>query len=269
MDDAACLTGHDDRDIRALALLTLLLVTSGCAGASGRASPRTHAAARAGRSARRPTIVALGDSVPRGTACECTPYPELTGADLGASIGHRIRTSNEAADGAVSDDVVRQLDTDTATIRHARDAYGVLLEVGANDVAHSSQCDEDLACYEGALPGLRDNLTTAVSRVRELARGHDVTVVLLGYWSVWLGGQYAAARGPAYADTARSLTLAVNETIRSVASATGCPYVDLQLAFRGPDDVWDETHLLAADGEHPNAAGHERIAEAVARTLRP
>ena len=43
--------------------------------------------------------------------------------------------------------------------------------------------------------------------------------------------------------------------------------VDLRTAFRGPDDAWDETHLLAPDGDHPNAAGHQRIAEAVVQDV--
>jgi lysophospholipase L1-like esterase len=33
-------------------------------------------------------------------------------------------------------------------------------------------------------------------------------------------------------------------------------------AFKGPDYAYDETHFLASDGDHPNAAGHEQIATA-------
>ena len=92
-------------------------------------------------------------------------------------------------------------------------------------------------------------------------------MVLLDYWSVWLGGQYAAEQGQAYVDAATAVTTSVNDTIRTIAGSTGSVSVDLRTAFRGPDDTWDETHLLAPDGDHPNAAGHQRIAEAVAQAV--
>jgi lysophospholipase L1-like esterase len=65
---------------------------------------------------------------------------------------------------------------------------------------------------------------------------------------------------------ADTVTAHVDETIKSVAQSTGAVYVDLRTAFRGPDASWDETHLLGPDGDHPNAAGHRRIAQAIALT---
>jgi lysophospholipase L1-like esterase len=38
---------------------------------------------------------------------------------------------------------------------------------------------------------------------------------------------------------------------------------DLRTTFGGPDHNRDETSLLASDGDHPDAAGQQRIADAV------
>ncbi|HET9648989.1 MAG TPA: SGNH/GDSL hydrolase family protein [Microlunatus sp.] len=113
------------------------------------------------------------------------------------------------------------------------------------------------------MPVVEHNLTAVVHRVRELTHGHPVLVVLLDYWSVWLGGQYAEAKGPAYVDAATSVTDELNAVIQHTAAATGSAYVDLRAAFKGPDYAYDETHYLAADGDHPNADGHRKIADAV------
>jgi len=165
------------------------------------------------------------------------------------------------------DDVLRQLAEDSAVTARVGGSQVVTLEVGANDVAFSSSCGTNVACYEKQLPHLESNLHAILLRVRELTAGHPTGLVVLDYWSVWLGGQYAQEQGPAYVEAASTLTAKVNEIIRADAAATGAVYVDLRTAFRGPDDAWDETHLLAPDGDHPNAAGHQRIAEAAAAAV--
>jgi lysophospholipase L1-like esterase len=93
--------------------------------------------------------------------------------------------------------------------------------------------------------------------------------VLLDYWSVWLGGKYAAAKGEAYVDAAARVTDDVNDVIKSTAAKSGSAYVDLRAAFKGPDYSFDETHYLSSDGDHPNAAGHERIASAAEAVIEP
>jgi lysophospholipase L1-like esterase len=40
-------------------------------------------------------------------------------------------------------------------------------------------------------------------------------------------------------------------------------YVDLAEPFKGPSGTGDPSDLLADDGDHPNAAGHRRIASAL------
>ena len=164
--------------------------------------------------------------------------------------------------GATTSDVLKQLESDASVIDHVRRAHAVEIEIGANDVAHSGSCGTDVGCYAPKLPLLKTNLAEIVARVHELTSGHPVVVVLLDYWSVWLGGKYAAAQGEAYVNAADQVTDDVDTIIKSTAAASGSSYVDLRAAFKGPDYAYDETHYLSNDGDHPNAAGHQQIADA-------
>jgi lysophospholipase L1-like esterase len=112
------------------------------------------------------------------------------------------------------------------------------------------------------MPALKENLAAIVKRVKELTAGHKALVVLLDYWSVWLGGTYAKAHGDAYVAAAEEMTDQVDTAIKNTAKESGSAYVDLRAAFKGPNYSYDETHYLSSDGDHPNAAGHEKIADA-------
>jgi lysophospholipase L1-like esterase len=213
------------------------------------------------------SLTALGDSVPAGTACNCTPYPQLTAADIAHVAGHPVSTLNDAVPGDQSGDVLTQLEQDADVVSHVEYSQAVTVEVGANDVAYSSACGTNASCYEQKIPQVRSNLDAIVEHIRQLTDGRSVTVVLLDYWSVWLGGTYAEEQGPAYVSAAEQVTDRVSDAIRSVATATHSYFVDLQTAFHGRNREYDETHLLAPDGDHPNAAGHVRIEQAIAATL--
>ena len=243
-----------------VALLLAVLLAGGVLAGCGRSGP--------GVGEHPPAIVALGDSVPRGTNCDCTPYPALTAEALGSVSGHPATAANDSVAGYTSGDVVRQLDTDRAVDRNVSGADAIEIEVGANDVANTKSCGTTLFCYTAQVPQVERNLTTTIARVRELTGGSPVLIVLLDYWSVWLGGTYAAAEGEAYVATAQQLTTAINSAIRSVATASGCAYVDVRAAFKGPSYAYDETHYLSDDGDHPNAAGHQQIATATTEVIR-
>ncbi|HET8583681.1 MAG TPA: SGNH/GDSL hydrolase family protein [Jatrophihabitans sp.] len=206
------------------------------------------------------SVVALGDSIPSGYNCTCTPYPKLTAALLTGPVGRPVSTRDDAVAGYTTNDVIRQLTADQRVIGDVRAADLVEIQIGANDVSYSAACGTRVACYSDDVPQLDSNLRTIVRRVHALTSG---LVVLLDYWSVWLGGRYAKARGEEYVDAAELVTDEVNTTIRIVAAHTGSAYVDLRAAFKGPDYRDDETGYLAADGMHPNAAGHRQIAAAL------
>ena len=111
-------------------------------------------------------LVALGDSVPRGTDCDCRPYPLLSANDLAAATNRSVSATNDAVAGATSATVLGQLSSDGAVIDHVRTADAVEIEVGANDVGHTKSCGTAVDCYAPRLPSLERNLTAIVSRAR-------------------------------------------------------------------------------------------------------
>ena len=208
------------------------------------------------------SVVALGDSVPRGTNCDCTPYPRLTADDLTSSTGRRVTETNDSVEGYTTSNVLHQVESDGEVIDHLHRANVVEIEVGANDVGYTKACGTAVECYAPRIPTIEKNLDAIVSRVHDLASDRKVLVVLLDYWSVWLGGKYAEAKGDAYVAAAKEVTDRVNTVIKSTASNSNAAYVDLRAAFKGPDYAYDETHYLSGDGDHPNALGHKQIAAA-------
>lgn len=263
----------------AVAILSLLLV-GGCAGCGPAAAsaggaaparpapsgpsavPASPASPAAPVSSMRSTE-ALGDSVPAGSACGCVPYPQLSASSLTVPGTREVTAANDAVGGYTTGDVLTQVRSDPDVMSRVAQADVVEIEVGANDVGYTEECGTSAACYSPGVATVGQNLAAIVARVRELAGGHRVAVVLLDYWSVWLGGRYARAQGPAYVDAVATVTDQVNSVIKQTAARTGAAYVDLRAAFKGPDYVEDETPYLAGDGDHPNAAGHRQIAAAL------
>jgi lysophospholipase L1-like esterase len=173
-----------------------------------------------------------------------------------------VTATNDSVAGYTTSNVLRQVESDKNVVDHLRTAHVVEIEVGANDVAYSGACGTSVECYAQDVPAIKKNLSEIVRRVHDLTTGRKTLVVLLDYWSVWLGGQYAAAQGEAYVNAAEQMTDEVNSVIKSTAARSRSAYVDLRAAFKGPDYSYDETHYLSDDGDHPNAAGHEQIAAA-------
>jgi len=252
------------RAVAVVGLAALCCLAAACGSSSPKRtafSSTTSGSTSTASAPRTWSTVALGDSVPYGSNCDCKPYPQLTAEGL-STADQRVTATNDAVPGYTTSDVLHQLNSDSNVVDHVRAADAIEIEVGANDVAHSDACGNSVDCYAAHVPAIETNLAAIVSRVHDLTSGHKVLVVLLDYWSVWLGGQYAAAKGDAYVAAAEQMTDRVNAVIKSTAAKTASAYVDLRAAFKGPDYTYDETHYLSSDGDHPNAAGHQQIAAA-------
>jgi len=216
-------------------------------------------------------IVVLGDSVATGAGCDCSPFgPRL--ARLLARGGHRrVVATTLAQNGQATRDVLIQLRYDEVTRHAIRQASVVTLTVSANDF-DADKADggcpvgaSAASCYDGDLRDLPEQLDSVLATVRSLA-GPETKVLVTGYWNVFLDGAVGARQGGAYQQVSSALTDRVDEQLRLAATRAGAQFVDLHAAFHRGGSA-DDTSLLAADGDHPSAAGHERIAAALAEAL--
>jgi lysophospholipase L1-like esterase len=215
---------------------------------------------------RGPVVVALGDSVPAGSVCDCRNFVSDYGDLASRHAPHRAAVTNLAQGGAKTADVLGQVQR--PAVRAALDhATTVLLMVGANDfyrpfkrVRHGAHANSE---YRPAARQVRTNVERTIRQIRATHDG-PVTIVVLGYWNVVEDGQVARRDyGAAGVRAAESATRWANHALRDAARSGHAMYVSTYAAFKGADGHRDPTGLLAADGDHPNAAGHRVLARAV------
>jgi lysophospholipase L1-like esterase len=208
------------------------------------------------------TVVVFGDSVPAGTACNCGGF----GADVASAMSAKL--INFSVPGLTTDGLVAQLASSNARAA-LRTASVVLVTIGANDFneadAYAQDCS-DLSCYADTLPSVTANLTSILNSIKSQTPT-GARVIATGYWNVFLDGQVGAANGPTYVSISDGLTRTLNDAIARLTAAAGVQYTDVYAPFKGTGNL-DDTALLAPDGDHPDAAGHNVIANAILTTLR-
>ena len=207
-------------------------------------------------------IVVLGDSVAAATGCKCDGF----GAALAKANGPATFT-NEGEGGLTTEGLLSQLQS--AGVRKAlATATLVTITVGANDfdgeLADEASCHQ-ARCYGDRLRSTTANLNAIAVRVAALAPANAV-VIFTGYWNVFLDGAVGALRGPDFVATSDRLSRQVNTAVATVAKAHHDRYADLYAPFKGSGST-DVTHLLAPDGDHPNAAGYALITSAIAASV--
>lgn len=216
-------------------------------------------------------VVGLGDSVPAADTCGCDGFLEQLVPALRATTGRQVTLANDATSGWTTQDVLKDLAVGASHDDLTAGADLVVVEIGANDFDLSRLTDPSCApagssaCFRSTLAGLRSGLTQVVDRVRALAPGAEVA--LLGYWNVGLDGSVGRSQGSTYVSSSDALTRAVNQVVVGVTRSTGSVYVDAYTPLKGTDGLRDPTEDLLDDGDHPNASGHARLADAVLDAL--
>lgn len=204
-------------------------------------------------------LVVLGDSVPAGTACGCPGF----GAEL-AAANRPATLVNDALPGLTSSGLLAQL-ASPGLESALRTASLVTVTIGANDFNEALASDPSCgsaSCYAGQLQRTTATLRAISTRLAQLTRP-GTPIALTGYWNVFLDGAVGASHGPTYVATSDALTRQFNTAVALVARRNSDVYVDLYAPFKG-DGTRDDTTLLAADGDHPDAAGHLLIAGTLA-----
>jgi lysophospholipase L1-like esterase len=242
-----------------------LLATTGAGTADRERTTSLPISSSPGRSPLR--VVALGDSVTSGAACGCAAFPGIYGQLLSQRTGVQVTVDNRGVSGLDSEGLLQQLEASgSATAGAVSESDVDLITIGANDFGdhHDEIVDANCAkagtgdCVSDELEQLSGDLRRILSRVRQLRTGRPTTALVTGYWNVFEDGQVARQNFTADGRAATvDLTRRANTVIAAAAVAEGASPVDLA----GPFAQHDVTQLLAPDGDHPNAAGHQLIAE--------
>src|SRR5262249_28293965 len=158
----------------------------------------------------------------------------LVAQEEAAREGTTAAVSNLAQGGLTTAGLLDQL-TDTAVRRELTAADLVIITIGANDFDAGSVTDDSCAapaldCFQATLDQQKAQLDDVLEKV-----GTSATVLITGYWNVFLDGAVAAERGDDYVRNSVALTEAENAQIAAAAQARGATYVDLFAPFKGAD----------------------------------
>jgi len=213
------------------------------------------------------TVVGIGDSVTSGSNCACQAFVGLYAAELAAKRGLKTSSVNLGVPGWTSSQLLLSLTRPGAFPDQVAKADILLVTIGANDLVSlegrlgSGGCATP--CYLPVVASVGQNVERIVAAARATRPDHLVTILVTNYWDVFQDGDVGVAKnGEPFEIWSDTLTRAENAQICDGARLAGAICVDLYQPFKGNGSK-NPTALLAADGDHPNSAGHHLIASAL------
>lgn len=203
-------------------------------------------------------LLVLGDSLARGTGDE-------TGKGFAGDLAEALRrrgpltVANLAVNGWESSDVRHLLDASNSRTLASR-ADWIVVSAGANDLSHAFPRAPGAPAQTLALVG--ESKTRFAATLREILTllresNSRAPIYLLGFYDPF---EERSAFGRAGASVILSWNALIEETALSFPDVYVVPTFDL---FAGRSD------RLAVDRFHPNAKGHQAIAERLIQVLPP
>jgi acyl-CoA thioesterase I len=171
-------------------------------------------------------VVAFGDSITAGSICPCVSYPSRLSGLIGKTV-YNAGVGGSKAEGNVG--------RTQSVIDNYHPAYMLIL-YGVNDVITGNGID---------------GIVGALAQMVSICKQNNVVPVLATYPEP-IEDHFVFAGG----------TLALNSSIRSLASSEGIKCVDLEAEFMG--DNGPDFSLYMPDGLHPNDAGTQIMTMAFA-----
>jgi lysophospholipase L1-like esterase len=208
-------------------------------------------------------VVGIGDSVTSGQNCKCSTFVSMYASDLASARGLRTSAVNLGVSGMTSTQLLAKMTAPGSFRDQVASADILLVTIGANDLGPlegTKPASCPATCYGPMVNAVGRNTGLIVAAARAYRQGHPQTILVTDYWNVFQDGDVGTAEnGESYQSWSDELTRAESDSVCAAARAAGAVCVGLYAPFKGNGSK-NPTALLAADGDHPNAAGHQLIA---------
>jgi lysophospholipase L1-like esterase len=206
--------------------------------------------------------------------CDCQGFVADYGHLLDQHYGVAVEAVEYGVPGATTSSILPSLRGSGTVARALAHADVISVTIGANDLEgaralyddHRCGGSDDLRCFTPAVATMKAGLDADLAAISRLTAGsgHPVQLLVNDYWNVFEDGQVAVRRyGASFAQDSATMTREANTAICTAAVAHGAICVDTYAPFKGSEGTKDPTGLLAADGNHPDVAGHAAIARAM------
>jgi lysophospholipase L1-like esterase len=209
------------------------------------------------------TVVGIGDSVTSGFNCDCEAFVGLYATQLATQDDLSTSWANLGVPGWTSSQLLTAMSKPGTFRDQVARADILLVTIGANDLTpleSEGPTSCPATCYTPLIQNTKQNVQLIVDTARTTNPAHPPTILVTDYWNVFEDGDVGLAmHGAAFQTWSNALTIAENTQICQGAHDAGATCVDLYAPFKG-NGSRNPTPLLAADGNHPNAAGHQLIA---------